>query len=492
MAKKLLLINPAQYTKYITDTKLKLSRLRAFAPTGLAYVASLTPSDWYIKIIDETVEPLTFEDADLVGITAMTPTAPRAYQISQQYRRKGIKTVMGGVHASILPDEAVQYADSVLIGEAESVWRDVIHDFERNELKRFYRGERTSLENLVRPRSDLYSDKQRFIGWVQSARGCPNDCDFCSVTAFNGRRYRQRPVEDVLDELEALKSKYVFFSDDNILGYGEKAEERAIQLFQGMVERGLNKRWASQVGIDFASNPEVLKYAQKAGCIGVFIGFESLNEEALQAVHKVRNLKVGVGNYKEIIERIRDHGIGVVGAFLFGSDGDRKDVFQRTAEFILDSKIDATQLTILTPLPGTRLYNRLEQDGRLLRTNYPDDWKHYDFFEAVFRPKHMTPDELMEGATQMFEHTTSRVTSLKRAFNTLIQTKNLPATAIAYLVNRGLGPFWVMRNYEYLKNVLPSGVNDSYLSWPVTEEESYEAELVEDSQESPDVEISTR
>jgi len=466
MAKKLLLIGPAREAELNLAGAGILSYL-SLPPMSLAYLAALTPSDWDIKIIDENVESVTFKDADLVGITALTSQAPRAYEISEQYRRKGIKTVMGGIHASMLPDEAIQFVDSVVIGEAESVWQNLIHDFESNELKRFYRGEGTSLENLVRPRRDLYSDKYRLKSFVQTARGCPMDCEFCSVTAFHGRVYRQRPVEEVLDELEALDSKNVVFLDDNILGYGEKAEQRAIQLFRGMKERGLNKRWVTQVGIDFADNPEVLKYAQKAGCFLVLIGFESLNEEALQGMLKVRNLKVGVRNYKEVIKKIHDHGIGVGGAFLFGNDEDRKDVFQRTTEFILDSKIDETELCVLTPLPGTRLYNRLKQEGRLLLTNYPDDWKHYDFLEPVFRPKHMTPDELMEGVAQIYKHTTSRVTSLKRAFNSAIQTRSLYEGVIAYLVNRAAGSLWLQK-YEYVINSLPSGVRDSCLSYPVT------------------------
>jgi len=480
MAKKLLLINPAIYH----GTKLNLASVLRLQPASLAYLASLTPSDWDIKVIDENIESFTFKDADLVGITSFTCNAPRAYEISEQYRRKGIKTVMGGVHASMLCDEAIQFVDSVVIGEAESVWGNVIHDFESNELKRFYRGEHTSLENLVRPRRDRYSDRYLIDALVETARGCPMDCEFCSVTTFHGRTYRQRPVEEVLDELEAIDGKNIFFVDDNILGYGEKAEKRAIQLFQGMIKRGLNKRWACQVGIDFANNPDVLKYAKKSGCLGVFIGFESLSEESLQGMHKVRNLQVGVRNYKGIIKNTHDYGIGIAGAFVFGSDGDTKDVFQRTTEFILDSKIDAAQLSILTPLPGTRLYTRLEQEGRLLRTNYPDDWKYYDFLEVVFKPTHMTPDELKEGVTQIYKQTTSRLTSLKRACNSLIQTKslNLYGAGTAYLWNRGYGSLW-MRKYEYMKNAPPSGVNDSYLSQPVMDAERCEAESVEGSQE---------
>jgi len=291
-------------------------------------------------------------------------------------------------------------------------------------------------------------------------------------------------VEEVLDEIQALNCKEFFFSDDNILNYGEKAEQRAVQLFRGMTERGLNKRWASQVGIDFANNPEVLKWAQQSGCLAVHIGFESIIEETLEGMHKVRNLKVGVRNYKEVIKRIHNHGIGVHGAFILGSDGDRKDVFQRTIEFILDSKIDSASFTILTPIPGTRLYDRMRSEGRLLRTNYPDDWRHYDFEEPVFRPKHMTPDELGEGTYQVYKHTTSTVTSLKRALNSLIQTKSLHLTAAAYSLNRGLGSLATSK-YQYVKNALRSGVRDSSPSYAATDGESGEAESTEGSQELP-------
>ena len=480
MAKKLLLINPGD------EAKLNAYSIRnlTYPPPALAYLAALTPSGWDVKISDENIEPLTFEDADLVGITAMTCSAPRAYEISEQYRRKGIRTVMGGIHASMLCDEAIQFVDSVVIGEAESVWQSLLDDFERNELKRFYRGERISLENLPRPRNDLYSDKYRLKAFVQTARGCPMDCEFCSVTAFHGRTYRQRPVEEVLDEIEALNCREFFFSDDNILNYGKKAEERAIQLFRGMKERGLNKRWASQVGIDFGNNPKVLRWAKRSGCLAVFIGFESVDEETLQGMGKVRNLKVGVKNYKEVIKRIHDHGIGIYGQFILGSDGDRKDIFQRTIEFVLGSKIDSASFTTLTPFPGTRLYDRLKSEGRLLRTNYPDDWKHYDHAEPVFRPKHMTPDELGEGVYQVYEHTTSRVTSLKRAFNSLTQTRNLRVAGVTYSLNRGLGSLATSK-YQYVKNALRSGVRDSSPSCPATDGEGGEAEFTEGSQELP-------
>jgi radical SAM superfamily enzyme YgiQ (UPF0313 family) len=474
MAKRLLLINPGD------EARLNAIRVRdfAFPPPSLAYVAALTPPGWDAAIADENVEPLTFEDADLVAITSMTWNAPRAYQIAEQYRRKGIRTVMGGIHASMVPEEATRFVDSIVVGEAESAWPRLIRDFEGNELKPVYEGERTTLENLPKPRNELFTNKYRVGASVQTARGCPIDCEFCSVTVFHGKTYRQRPVEEVLDEIEALECRDLFFSDDNILNYGEEAERRAIQLFRGMKERGLKKRWVTQVGIDFANNPIVMKSAREAGCLGIHIGFESVNEEALRAMRKVRNLKVGAGNYGEVIKRIHDHGIGVHGAFVLGSDGDKKDIFDRTIEFIINSKIDSSSFTIITPLPGTRLYRRLSSEGRILRTNYPDDWKHYDFAEAVFRPQHMTPDELEEGAYRVYLNTTSKMTSLRRAFNSFVLTRNLPMTVVAYSLNRGLRAL-VEDKWDYVKNAPHPKAAAAHRSQIVAPQGSSEAEMVE-------------
>jgi len=457
MYKKLLLINPVQDPKLSLGT---VTPIRA-PPIGLGYVAALTPPDWEIRIVDENVEPLTLEDADFMGVTAYTSNAPRAYEVSEHYRLRGTKTVIGGVHASMLSDEAMRFADSVVVGEAESVWSQVLHDFESNDLKRHYRGELISLEKLVKQRRNLFnSDKYHVKCYVETARGCPNDCEFCSITTLYGRKYRQRPLEDVLDELETTGGENLFFLDDNILGYGRKAEERATQLFRGMVERGLKKRWACQVGINFANDPNLLRLAKNAGCLAAFIGFESLNEDSLQRMNKTRNLRVGVSNYAEVVKRIRDHGILVSGAFVFGSDGDKKDVFDRTADFVLKSKMDGAQFSILTPLPGTRTYARLKHEGRLLRTNYPDDWKYYGFTRAVFRPKHMTPDELEDGVTQVYRYTDSMLASMKRSFSATIQARSLYAGTFLYFYNRGYRSFW-LRNYEHAKSSLTSVVRDA-------------------------------
>lgn len=475
MGKKLLLINPVQ------DARLSLGVVLPIRipPLGLGYVAALTSSDWDIKIIDENTERLLFEDADLVGITTHTSNAPRAYEVSEYYKKKNIRTVMGGTHASMLPDEAIQFVDSVVIGEAESVWPQVLHDFENKKLKKFYQGLRISPEEFVRHRGDLFkSNKYHIKVYIESARGCPMDCEFCSVTTLYGRSYRQRSVEDVLNELEATDGKNVLFVDDNILGYGEKAEERASRLFLGMIERGLNKRWACQVGIDFAHNHKILSLAKKAGCLGVFIGFESLNEQSLKDMRKTRNLKVGIGHYAEILKRIQDHGILVSGAFVLGNDGDEKDIFEKTTEFILRTKMDGAQISVLTPLPGTRLYDRLRKEGRLLRTHYPNDWKHYGFTEAVFRPRHMTPEELEEGATQVYKETCSIAKSLKRAFNSAIRTRNLYGGVTIYSYNRGYQTFW-LRNYEHKKN-LPKAIGEDTSRLSTTQVENQDMDFMQE------------
>jgi len=443
MTRKLLLINPAQFPD---NPKLNLAGAIRLPQSSLAYLAALTPQNWNVTILDENLAPLGSPEADLVGITAYTCNAPRGYEISDKYRTKGIKTVIGGVHASVVPEEAKQYADSVVVGEAESVWETLIKDLENNNLQKLYRGDRISLENLVKPDRSLLSKQYRLLS-VETSRGCPNNCEFCSTQALYGRTYRQRPVDEVLDELETLRGRFFFFSDDNILGYGKEAEERAIELFRGMVERKLNKRWGAYIGIDFANNPDVLKHARKAGCLGVFIGFESINEEALHDMHKARNLKIGVGNYRDVVKRIHDHGIGIFGSFVLGNDGDYKDVFRKTSKFIMDSKIDIVQLSALTPYPGTRLYERLRKEGRLLRTNYPEDWRYYDFTEVVFQPKNMSPNDLAEGIATMYKHTTSTWPSLKRAFRSALETKNVFGSALAFAGNRGSYSYW-MRKYN--------------------------------------------
>ncbi|MCD4724014.1 MAG: B12-binding domain-containing radical SAM protein, partial [Bacteroidales bacterium] len=275
--KKLILINPwNQHTKNgLYDTH-SLS-----PPLALGIIASLTPSDWDIEIIDENFDEFKFKEADLVGITAVTANINRAYELSSIYRKADIPTVIGGIHASMLADEAANFFDVVLIGEAESTWRQLINDFENGKLKNRYQGELLPMVNMPIPRRDLFHPSYTYAN-IQTTRGCPMNCDFCSVHIFNGSRYRQRPVEDVLDELETIPQSLVYFVDDNIIGYSKQSAERAIKLFKGMIERGIKKDWYCQASLNVADNEEVLKYAAESGCRMILIGIESEKEEQLR------------------------------------------------------------------------------------------------------------------------------------------------------------------------------------------------------------------
>ncbi len=260
-SKKLLLINPVNPGQ----TGVTVNKSSIFPPLGLGIIAALTPEDFEVKIIDENIESFKFENADLVGITAFTASSNRAYELAAIYREQKIPVIMGGIHASMLPDEALKFVDTVVIGEAETIWEEVISDFCRGELKQVYRGQFPDLKNTTVPKRELFSNQYLFAT-IQTSRGCPIDCYFCSVTPFNGKKYRQRPYEEVLDELGKIPQQMIFFVDDNLLGYGKEAEERAINLFKGMLERKLNKKWFCQASLNFGDNEEVTSGLTESYC----------------------------------------------------------------------------------------------------------------------------------------------------------------------------------------------------------------------------------
>ncbi len=377
--RRLLLVAPSQRT----------GKRALFPPLSLAVVAGLTPREqWETTIVDEAVEPVDFDaPADLVGITAMTPTAKRAYELAAGFRERGVPVVLGGIHPTALPKEAARHADAVVIGEAEGIWTRVLADARRRRLAPFYRAEtRPPLESLPLPRRDLFRPKVYLTtATVQTSRGCPFSCDFCSVTRFFGRSYRCRPVVDLLRELEGLGQKIVLFVDDNIFG----APARAKQLFQSLIPLRLN--WVGQSSINIAKNAELLKLAAKSGCRGLFVGLESLLPENLRAAGK--SLLNRVADYREAIARIQGHGIGVEGAFIFGFDDDDPGIFERTVEFARKVRLAAAQFGILTPFPGTPLRARLERAERIIDR----DWGRYTISNVVFRPLKMTAQALQDG-----------------------------------------------------------------------------------------------
>ena len=359
-----------------------------FSRLTLATVAALFPKHSEIKIVNDNLDEINFDEkADIVGITSITSTAPRAYEIADKFRERGIPVIMGGIHPSILPEEASKHANSVVIGEAEGVMDDLLSDFQKGKLKKFYSSpEKPSLENLPLPRRNLWKKNKyyRELNMVQTTRGCPYHCDFCSVSTFFGRTYRTRPIQEIVEEVKKLPTRNIFFVDDNITAIPNYAKK----LFKAITP--LKIRWFGQGSINIAKDRELMRTAAKSGCYGLFIGFESLSDANLKQVSKTIN---SVKEYHTAIKKIHDYGIGIVGAFIFGFDYDDESVFEKTVRFIERNQIELASFSILTPLPGTKLYKRMEEESRIIERN----WEKYTCGEVVFQPKLMSAEKLQEG-----------------------------------------------------------------------------------------------
>ena len=427
--KKILLINPAYKESLHTNIK-----VLAIPPLNLAIIARNTPEHYEVSIVDEALEDIDFDaPADLVGITCMTPLAPRAYEISTRFRERGVPVVMGGVHVSSMSQEAARYADAVVVGEGENIWRQVLEDFEKGRLQKIYTvAERPDIENQPAPRRELFKGDY-FVETVQTSRGCPFNCHFCSVTAFNGAKYRLRNIDTVIDEINSLKSKRIFIIDDNVVGSGRRCIQRSYELFDRLKDTG--KEWGGQTCLNIVEHDALLKAAARSGARAFLIGFESLDTETITAMKKSVNLRPNTRNFRDAIKKIHDHGIAIVGCFIFGSDTHTKDVFERTVDFVLETEIDAVQFTIQTPLPGTALYQQLRDENRLLLTDYPNDWRHYSIFEPVYQPRNMTAEEAYEGLVSAYAKVSSFKTSLLRGLRTFKNTRSLFSTGLAFSWN---------------------------------------------------------
>jgi len=378
---KLELIVPATHKNH------RKQRKTILPPLGLAMVAALTPPDVEVFLTDENVTPIDFQkETDLVGITALTVTAQRAYEIADAFRARGVKVVLGGIHPSVLPEEASQHADAVVIGEAEGIWPNLIEDFKADKLQRIYQQhERPSMLNLPIPRRDLFAKGAYMLrNTISTTRGCPYSCSFCTVTSFFGHTYRCRPVEEIIKEIKTLNNKkLVVFVDDNIIGKPKYAKE----LFQALIPYKI--KWVSQASVTIARDDELLKLAAASGCIDLFIGFESLSPANLTAVGKKINV---IDEYENVIQKIHSHGISIHGFFIFGFDEDDEDTFKRTARFAQKMRLESAQFDILTPYPGTDLYESLDKAGRI----FTRDWSQYGY-DLMFEPKSMSRDMLQNG-----------------------------------------------------------------------------------------------
>jgi len=360
------------------------------APLALPTLGALTPPDVEVSLTDENVEPIDFDrNVDLVGITSMTYLAPRAYEIADHFRVDGIKVVIGGIHASMLPDEALQHADSVVIGEAENIWPQVVRDCAEGRLQTLYQSPtHPDLKDSPTPKWGLLKSDYYWLHMMQVGRGCPYNCDFCSVTAFNGRRYRHKPLENVAREIETLldidRHKTMLFADDNLLSIPEYSK----QLFLLLKTYGV--RWWCQASMNRLKDDDLLALMHDSGCEAVFVGFESVAQATVDSMNKGGVNKVD--EYGEIVERVNSHGITVAGSFILGNDTDGEDIFQATAGFIKSARLPLAMINILTPGPGTVLFQRLEKENRILNR----DWWKYNGESICFQPR-MDPLALQQG-----------------------------------------------------------------------------------------------
>jgi len=368
-------------------------------PLALPTLAGLTPSNIDTVILDENLEEIDYSySPDLVGISANTLQITRAYKIADTFRSKGIPVVLGGIHPTILPNEAIEHADSVLIGEAEDVWTDVLEDFRAGQLKDFYRCDNhPDLSQRPRPRRELLQNKKYICDLIQVSRGCPFNCNFCSVHTYLGRHIRTKPVHEVIEEIRNIYAnsdntnyiRFLFVTDDNLFCIPEYTKTLLRQLVELKDELDLSG-WVCQASVNMAEDEEALDLLERSGCKNIFIGFESLSERSLKSMGKGVN---EIERYSLLIDRVRSHGMDILASFIVGTDADDSSVFESLRAFIEEKNIITNSINILTPFPGTKLFDQFTAEGRILHT----EWDQYDMKHVVFRPKRMTPEELEEG-----------------------------------------------------------------------------------------------
>ncbi len=412
---------------------------------GLQVLAGRVPDGHSVDLIDEVFGPeytdtkLTRDRYDLVGITSYSSGATRAYEIAQACRGRGIPTIMGGPHASACPDEAQPHFDSIAIGECDEIWPRIVRDAATGKLEPRYQGELSDLEatGFGRAVQELQPVNGRYdVSAIQTSRGCPVGCEFCSVTKFNGPEIRRRRIADIVDEWNATPRKFIFVVDDNFFGVGRQHAESAKELLRALIKHGKKRLWFSQTTINMGEDAEGLRLAYQSGCRGMLVGFETFNAESLKEYSKGIN-RQNVDRYQELVDGFHKAGIAIFGGFIIGSDYDTPETVADTALAAVKLGVDIIQVTNLTPLPDTKMFERYRDEGRLLATNYPEDWERYTFTETVYRPKNMTARELDEAIYELRHAAAKENWVIKRAIRTLIRTRSLTTASFVLGMNRG-------------------------------------------------------
>ncbi|MCP4398953.1 MAG: B12-binding domain-containing radical SAM protein [bacterium] len=355
-------------------------------PLPIATLKALTPIEVETEFFDDRLELIDYNtQTDAVAMNVEAYTAKRAYDIAAKFRARGIPVIMGGVHPTLLPEEVAEFADAVLAGNAETVWTQLLQDLQAHRLQQHYHGEPTY--SVLPDRSIFRNKKYLPLGLVETGRGCPFQCEFCAVSACYSARYHPRPIDDVIHDVENTGQNYIFFTDDNIAAN----PEYAIQLCKEI--EPLNIVWASQASLNVAKNRELLNRMAKSGCRVLLVGFESIETKNLQQMHK--DWMEQIGDRDELVQRIHDAGISIYATFVFGFDYDTRASFEKALKFSDKHNFFFAAFNHLLPFPGTRLYERLEREGRLLTRKW---WLEpgYKYGQIAFRPRQMSPEGLSE------------------------------------------------------------------------------------------------
>jgi radical SAM superfamily enzyme YgiQ (UPF0313 family) len=394
----------------------------------LSLIAGLTPPEHEVEICEEVYHnSIDYDgDYDVIGISIMTQTAIRGYQIANEFKKRDKVVIFGGIHATCLPEEAILFGDAVVIGEAEDgLWASVLNDIKHNKLRKFYKLDRLpDLKNYVLPRRDLVSLKTgKFtIAPIETTRGCPYNCDFCTVSRFFGVRQRHKSIPDIVSEAEGYDGRYLFFLDDNITGDKVFAK----QFFQELA--ALNKIWVGQASVNVSKDQELMRLAYKSGCRALLVGFESMTEHGLKSYRK--NLK-SVNDNVAAVKTLRDNGIMTMASLIFGLDTDDESVFEVSHEFLARSKAAFFQSCVITPYPGTPVFESLKEQGRILT----DDWSKFDATKVLITPKNMSPERLLAGANELQKTIYSNNSIFKRALPHL--KLGMEEMLLYYTLNKG-------------------------------------------------------
>jgi radical SAM superfamily enzyme YgiQ (UPF0313 family) len=396
----------------------------------LPHLAALTPGiddDVEVRITDELCETIDMDtDADLIGISANTCSVNHAFDIAHEYRSKGKTVVIGGTHATIRPDDCLPHADAVVVGEAEETWPQIVNEFKKAgklSKKKYECLVPPNLDSLPIPRRYLFKGGRMLVDSMQTTRGCIHSCSYCVIGKINGKGFRQRPVDRIIEEMKTIKSKYIVFWDDNILANNKVSKH----LFREMIP--LKKKWLSQLTVNVAKDKEMLDLVEKSGCAGVFIGVESVNQKSLNGVNKNFNK---VQDYKEKIKILHDRGILVTAGIMLGFDEDDPSIFERTMEVLHEIKIDSAGIVICTPIPGTRLYDQYIKEGRIIDHN----WDHYDTNNVIFKPRLMTPEQLQEGYHWLKHEFYSYKNIISRNLRSCVNIYNIPYNLAHRSINK--------------------------------------------------------